>query len=184
MPLKSGYSYDTVRDNIAIMRAEGKPQAQAVAASLTNARKCYFKRFPRGALPDYLTPKDGRRMKNPIGCAPCGRATNPVPPSSRSSLRDRDARIAAAGDLYKRFSGHEPSDTIEVDKPVMPDVMLAVGDIDGVLYTTVRDGVTEKYIHKFKKSSRPLFCVSHDGKQLFMLGGSYDFTERGIVDKS
>lgn len=65
----------------------------------------------------------------------------------------------------------------------VPDVGLKIGHLDGVLYTTVRDGKTEKYIHKFKRSSRPLLAVSFDGKNLIMLGGAYQFTERGIVDK-
>lgn len=63
------------------------------------------------------------------------------------------------------------------------DVGLKVGHCDGILYTTVRDGKTEKYIHKFKRSSRPLLAASFDGKSLVLIGGSYQFTERGIVDK-
>jgi hypothetical protein len=102
---------------------------------------------------------------------------NPVPPSKRVQIRN-------ASKLYSDFSGHEASEYETLDKPILPDVMLKVGEIDFVGYTTVRDGKTEKYIHKFSKKCRPLFTVSHDGKQLFMLGGSYDFTERGIVDKT
>jgi len=67
-------------------------------------------------------------------------------------------------------------------KMPIPDVALKIGQCDGVLYTTVRDGKTERYIHKFKKSSRPLLAVSFDGRQLIMLGGAYQFTDRGIVD--
>ena len=29
-----------------------------------------------------------------------------------------------------------------------------------------------------------MFIVSPDGKQLFLIGGNYTFTERGIVDAS
>lgn len=102
---------------------------------------------------------------------------NPVPPSKRVQIRN-------ASKLYSDFTGHEASEYETLDKPVLPDVMIRVGEIDFVGYTTVRDNKTEKYIHKFSKKCRPLFTVSHDGKQLFMLGGSYDFTERGIVDKT
>jgi len=121
-------------------------------------------------------PETKRRKKNP--CKPCGeRQQNPVPPSKKVQQRN-------AADLYERFTGHKATESVMVDKPVLPDVMLVVGDIDFIGYTTVRDGVTEKYIHKFKKNCRPLFTVSHDGKLLFMLGGSYDFTELGIVDRT
>jgi len=63
------------------------------------------------------------------------------------------------------------------------DVAFKIGTCDGVLYTTMRDGVKESYIHKFRKKSRPLLVSSHDGKQIMILGGGYSFTERGIVDK-
>lgn len=58
-----------------------------------------------------------------------------------------------------------------------------LGKLENIGYSTVRDGVAEKYIHRFKASSRPLLKASTDGKQLSLLGGAYDFTDRGIVDR-
>ena len=84
--------------------------------------------------------------------------------------------------LYRGFTGHDPGEVVTVDKPEYPAVMSVIGDIDGILYTTVRDGKTEKYIHRFKKNSRPLFCVAPDGKTIHLLGGAYVFGNRGIVD--
>lgn len=92
-----------------------------------------------------------------------------------------DLRRAAA--LYEDFTGHVPEVVAEIRKPRYPDAVLVVGDCDGILYTTVRDGRKERYIHEFKASSRPLFCVSPDGKTLYLLGGAFSFTDRGIVDK-
>jgi hypothetical protein len=66
----------------------------------------------------------------------------------------------------------------------MPAVGVAIGEVDGILYSTIRDGVLEKYIHKFRKADRPLFVVSPDGRVLYLLGGRYGFTEAGIVDDS
>jgi len=111
-----------------------------------------------------------------------------VPPSSRAgkSLIKKATRsdIARAGDLYSRFTGHDPEAIGKVKIPDLPKVGVAIGELDGVLYTTVRDGVTEKYIHKFHKRDKPLLVVSPDGKSMFLVGGNYTFTERGIVDKS
>jgi hypothetical protein len=111
----------------------------------------------------------------------------PVPKSSRYGKRSKPKygsyEVDSAAQLYERFSGHEPESLGKVSIPKTPKVMLLVGTCDGILYTTVRDGVTEKYIHQFKKSAKPAFCVSHDGKQLFLVGGDFDFTERGIVDR-
>lgn len=110
---------------------------------------------------------------------------NPVPPSSRAyqsrAVRDE---IEQAADLYERFSGHDAVEIGTVSVPPMPKVGVAIGEIDGILYSTIRDGKLEKYIHKFRKSDRPLFVVSPDGSVLYLVGGSYDFTERGIVDHS
>lgn len=104
------------------------------------------------------------------------RKKNPVPPSVKVQLRE-------AAKLYENFSGHDAEVVASLDKPEMPDVLVAIGEIDGIMYSTVRDGVKEKYIHKFAVDARPLFAVSFDGSQLHMLGGAYDFTERGIEDR-
>jgi hypothetical protein len=100
----------------------------------------------------------------------------------KSHLNTR-SQVNKAAQLYEDFSGHEAEEIGKIDIPVPPKVAACIGEIEGVIYNTVRDGKFERYIHKFKADSRPLFCVSPDGKQLLMIGGSYDFTERGIVDK-
>jgi hypothetical protein len=97
-------------------------------------------------------------------------------------LSGKGAKLRQAASLYTKFTGHENVDVVKAKIPDLPKEAVEVGFCDGILYTTVRDGVTEKYIHKFKKSARPLFCVSPDGKQLLLLGGAFTFGERGIVD--
>lgn len=110
-----------------------------------------------------------------------------VPPSSRARSRSKlsaSPDVQKAARLYERFTGHEAEGIGRVKIKPMPKVGVCVGSVDGILYTTVRDGVEEKYIHKFRAKDKPLFVVSPDGKQLLMVGGAYDFTERGIVDRS
>lgn len=104
------------------------------------------------------------------------RARNPVPPSSVAKSLEQ------AGHLYREFTGHDATHYDEI--PVTPmRVGLKVGSVDAILYTTVRDGITEHYIHEFKRSSRPTLVASHDGRALALVGGRYRFTDRGIVDK-
>lgn len=102
------------------------------------------------------------------------RHDNPVPPSSK-------ARLNAAARLYEEFTGHSPE---FIDRVSVPDVdtALVIGDCDGVLYSTVRDGKQERYIHEFKHQARPLLCCASDGQSLLLLGGGFQFTDRGIVD--
>jgi hypothetical protein len=110
-----------------------------------------------------------------------------VPPSSRAKSRrpiSHDAEIKRAARLFERFTGHEAEEVGRVKVPAIPKVGVIVGDLDGVLYTTVRDGITERYIHEFAKRDKPMLVVSPDGKSIHVIGGRYTFTERGIVDKS
>lgn len=83
--------------------------------------------------------------------------------------------------MYEEFTGHD-ADHYQKIPVEWPEVALQVGECDGILYSTVRDGVPEKYIHKFKKSARPLLVASHDGQSLGLISGNFTFTERGIVD--
>lgn len=111
--------------------------------------------------------------------------TNPVPPSSRAGKkRSASSEVQRAANLYERFSGHEPESIGKIKVKPFPKVAVAIGEIDGILYSTVRDGKLEKYIHKFHRADKPLFVVSPDGKQLLLVGGYYTFTERGIVDRN
>lgn len=92
-------------------------------------------------------------------------------------------KIKRAIQIFKDFRGDDPDyvDTIHVEDY---SVAMVIGTLDAVMYTTVRDGKKEQYIHQFKARARPLLCTSYDGKQLLLIGGHYNFTERGIVDKS
>ena len=110
-----------------------------------------------------------------------------VPPSSRARARkslSKSAAIRRGASLYERFSGHEAEIVGRVKVAPLPKVGVIIGDLDFVGYTTIRDGVREKYIHRFASADKPALVVSPDGKSIHVLGGRYTFTERGIVDNS
>lgn len=90
--------------------------------------------------------------------------------------------MGRAVDLYEAFTGHRANSVKVVDIPEIKKA-LAIGDVLDISYRTKRNGRVESYTHTFKASSRPLFAASDDGKTLLMIGGSFNFTERGIVDK-
>jgi hypothetical protein len=58
-----------------------------------------------------------------------------------------------------------------------------MGHVEGIDYRTTHAGKVTLYRHKFTKGSRPLLCVSGDGRQLMLLGGRYEWTDRGIQDE-
>jgi len=91
-------------------------------------------------------------------------------------------RIQEAAERFADFTGHEVDyiDTVQINSI---DVAFKVGMCDGILYTTVRDGKTERYIHEFKKTARPILASNYNGTQLLLLKGKFRFTERGIVDR-
>jgi hypothetical protein len=94
------------------------------------------------------------------------------------------SEIEQGKDLFRRFTGHEAEAIGKVEVREVSAVGVVIGTLDAFEYTTVRDGVTERYRHRFAKRDRPLFVVSPDGEQMWVIGGDYDFTERGIVDGS
>lgn len=171
--MKNGYSHDAISSNINELVASGANVGNARYTALCYARCQYFRRYPSGALPQYLAyPGRGRAREN---YSEKGEPLKPNP--ARQSIK-------AASKLIEDFSGHKARILGKVEFPKNPKTAIAIGNVLGISYETKRDGVKEQYYHRFtKRNSRPLLVVSHDGKQLFILGGEYTFTERGIEDK-
>lgn len=105
----------------------------------------------------------------------------PTAPAMRANPAPR-APASAAAARYRRFTGMQPERALRVNYPENPVAGLAIGPCLEVAYETVRDGVVERYRHKFAPNARPTLVASHDGRQLYLLGGAYRFTDRGIVD--
>jgi len=100
----------------------------------------------------------------------------------KRKIQRHRGKVQAAAKLYVQFRGEEPQFVEAVNLQIAP-VMMLIGELDGVLYTTRRDGKQESYIHKFKKKSRPLLASSHDGSQIYIIGGRYEFSDAGIIDR-
>lgn len=54
MPLKSGYSHATFSANLAELLRAGHERDSAIMIAASKARQSFFKRFPAGALPNWL----------------------------------------------------------------------------------------------------------------------------------
>lgn len=87
-----------------------------------------------------------------------------------------------ARNAFRAFSGMEPAELIQVEAGSVPRMAWLLGEMEEVLYNTTRDGKRERYLHPFKKSARPLLAVDAETGKLFLVGGEYTVTDRGITD--
>lgn len=83
--------------------------------------------------------------------------------------------------LFRDFHGEHPKYVDEWTVSV-PTMAMQVGKVTGILYKARMDGKEQEFLHEFSGQSRPTLAASADGTQLLLLGGTYRFTERGIVD--
>jgi len=186
MPLKSGYSYETVSENIGEMMRAGHMRDSAIAASMALARKHFFKRRPGGFLPRWLQFPKGRGNRSDYGRsgapahARSQAALAPNPPVLNPSMR---SDVRAAQRLGQAFSGHRQNRMLRVRQPGGSKARLAIGPVTGIMYLAKRDGKVEQYLHRFGKGSRPLLAATPDGTRLELLGGAFRFTEKGIEDR-
>ena len=88
--------------------------------------------------------------------------------------------VVKAQQLFRRFFRRDASDEEITDIYMQnPETILVIGELDGVIYRSETDD--KPLIHRFRKSDRPLLCVSFDGRQIYILKGGYRFTERGFI---
>ena len=142
----------------------------------------YDKRFQHGIAPESATVTEIKKAVKGRASSARGKAKRRTGRRRKNPVGPTQKEVDNAMELYKDFRGDYPEGSEKVKIPT-PKVGVVVGELDGVLYTTVRDGKKEHYQHDFKKGSRPLLASSHDGKSIHILGGEYEFTERGIEDR-
>ena len=137
-----------------------------------------FNEYVYGTL-DSIFPRAKKaavRRKRTVSAKP-KRRKNPVV----ARTTPREMKLIKAVQLFQKFRLQDPKLIQEVSIKFHKE-MAVIGLCDGILYTTVRQGKKERYRHLFTGDSKPTLCASWDGKQLYLIGGHYNFTERGIVD--
>lgn len=65
---------------------------------------------------------------------------------------------------------------------VVPKALTVMGHLEFVGYRTTHGRKAQTYKHTFAPGSRPLLCAGPRRNQLFLVGGRYHVTDRGIVD--
>lgn len=85
---------------------------------------------------------------------------------------------------YEDFTGSEPKGVATRKLDDTDQAGYRMGSVVGVAYEARRDGETAQYFHRFAKKSRPDLVARDDGRQLYISGGNYKVTDRGIEDRS
>jgi hypothetical protein len=93
-----------------------------------------------------------------------------------------DRSIQAARNLFGQFHSFAPPEVIiEPCRRVIPKVLVSLGQLRGLIYKSdkCQRGRPQTYIH-FMETPTRLAC-DPKGKQLYIIGGNYKVTARGIV---
>ncbi len=96
-----------------------------------------------------------------------------------SSSLNRDLRKGIG--LYRTFNRHGPTRLMQVTHPrVIPPVVVELGDLMGLIYRSDKGqpGRPQTYIHFMEEP--PRLVSNTEGTQLYLVGGRYRITPRGI----
>jgi hypothetical protein len=83
--------------------------------------------------------------------------------------------------LYRTFNDFEASQTITVKQSrLIPPVVVDLGELVGIIYRSDKGqpGQPQAYIHFMQ--TPPRLVSNIEGTQLYIVGGSYQITPRGI----
>jgi len=90
-------------------------------------------------------------------------------------------QIRLGEDLYRQFNCFEPARIEQVHHPrLIPPVVVELGELAGLIYRSDKwqPGTPRTYIHFMENPPRLVSSVT--GKQLYIVGGDYRVTSRGI----
>ena len=92
-----------------------------------------------------------------------------------------DSNFDAARQLFERFHSFAPPKTLLRRCPrLMPKVLVNLGELRGLIYRSDKEqcGRPRTFIHFME--TPPLLASDPEGKQLYIVGGNYRVTSRGI----
>jgi hypothetical protein len=89
--------------------------------------------------------------------------------------------IKRAARLYRGFREQRPN-RVRAIRIKLPRAVMVVGYVEFIGYSTTHGRRAQTYRHDFAPGSRPMLCAGPKRGELYLIGGRYHFTERGIVD--
>jgi hypothetical protein len=112
----------------------------------------------------------------PSGAPPAG-GSRP----SRRAAGALNGYVHEASELYRSFNCFDPTRLMRVaHRRVMPPVVVRLGELVGLIYSSDKwqHGQPRTYIHRL--TTRPILVSDVRGRQLYVVGGRYRVTARGI----
>jgi hypothetical protein len=94
---------------------------------------------------------------------------------------DFSQEVDQGSDLYRQFNGYLPARVKRVaHNRLIPPIVVELGELAGIIYRSDKwqPGQPRTYIH-FMETPARLVC-NVEGTQLYIVGGSYRITSRGI----
>jgi hypothetical protein len=89
--------------------------------------------------------------------------------------------LEPARQLFERFHSFAPPQILRRPcRRLIPNVLVKLGQLRGVIYSSDKEqcGRPRTFIHFME--TPPLLASDADGKQLYIVGGKYRVTSRGI----
>lgn len=96
-------------------------------------------------------------------------------------VRDPDVSLDHAQKLFEQFHSFAPPETVRRRcRRLMPKVLVNLGELRGLIYRSdkAQCGRPRTFIHFME--TPPLLASDAEGKQLYIIGGDYRVTSRGI----
>jgi len=100
---------------------------------------------------------------------------------SPESAGDCDSNPEKARQLFERFHSFAPPRTLRRRcRRLMPKVLVNLGELRDLIYSSDKEqcGRPRTFIHFME--TPPLLTTDASGKQLYIVGGNYRVTSRGI----
>lgn len=89
--------------------------------------------------------------------------------------------LHAAIKLYRAFREAIPHRARQV-RVALPKAVARVGTVEFIGYMTTHRGKVHLYVHDFSPGSRPALYAGTRRNQLYLFGGRFKVTARGITD--
>lgn len=85
-----------------------------------------------------------------------------------------------AAEAYEDNREHPVDGVAVVSLAPLPEAVWSLGELARVEYDRIEDGAPVRRYHDFE-DDKPLLAVDEDGHNLWIVGGTYEVTKRGIV---